>query len=47
MPQGREDKVLSDAHIARMLRQVEHSRYPARDRVIVLLSVRAGLRAKA
>jgi Protein of unknown function (DUF3363) len=32
--------------IARMLREVEHSRYPLRDRVMVLLSVRAGLRAK-
>jgi hypothetical protein len=34
---------VSSSLIARMLREVEHSRYPARDRVIVLLSVRAGL----
>jgi integrase/recombinase XerD len=46
VPQGKQAKTLTDANIARMLREVEASRYPVRDRVIVLLSVRAGLRAK-
>jgi integrase len=46
MAQGKQAKTLTDAQIARMLREVEHSRYPLRDRVMVLLSVRAGLRAK-
>jgi integrase/recombinase XerD len=46
MAQGKQAKTLTDAQIARMLREVENSRYPLRDRVMVLLSVRAGLRAK-
>jgi integrase/recombinase XerC len=46
MAQGKQAKTLTDAQIARMLREVENSRYPIRDRVMVLLSVRAGLRAK-
>ena len=47
MAQGRQAKILTDHQIARMLEHVEtSSRYPARDKVIVLLSVRAGLRAK-
>jgi integrase/recombinase XerD len=46
MAQGKQAKTLTDSQIARMLREVEHSRYPLRDRVMVLLSVRAGLRAK-
>jgi integrase len=46
MAQGKQAKTLTDSQIARMLREVENSRYPLRDRVMVLLSVRAGLRAK-
>jgi integrase/recombinase XerD len=46
MAQGKQAKTLTDVQIARMLREVENSRYPLRDRVMVLLSVRAGLRAK-
>jgi integrase len=46
MAQGKQAKILTEANIARMLREVETSRYPLRDRVTVLLSVRAGLRAK-
>ena len=46
MAQGKQAKTLTDAQIARMLREVENSRYPLRDRVMVLLSLRAGLRAK-
>jgi len=39
-------KMLTPEEIAAVLRHVEaHSRYPERDRVLVLLSVRAGLRA--
>ncbi len=39
-------KMLTPEEIAAVLRHVEaHSRYPERDRVMVLLSVRAGLRA--
>jgi hypothetical protein len=37
MAQGKQAKTLTDAQIARMLREVEHSRYPLRDRVMVLL----------
>jgi integrase len=46
MSQTRQAKILTDAQIERMLAAVEANRYPLRDRVIVLLSVRAGLRAK-
>jgi integrase len=46
MAQGKQAKTLTDSQIARVLREVENSRYPLRDRVMVLLSVRAGLRAK-
>lgn len=44
--QGRQAKMLSEAQIRAALGQVEHSRYRDRDRVMVLLSVKAGLRAK-
>jgi integrase len=46
MAQGKQAKTLTDSQIARMLREVENSRYPLRDRAMVLLSVLAGLRAK-
>lgn len=42
---GRQAKVLSTHALARVLTRVETHTFPARDRVIVLLSVRAGLRA--
>jgi integrase/recombinase XerD len=45
MAQGKQAKTLTPAQVARVLEEVEHSRYPARDRVMVLLSVNAGLRA--
>src|SRR5262249_8156383 len=44
--QGKQAKVLTDAQVRRALSEVEHRRYPLRDRVMILLSVRAGLRAK-
>jgi integrase len=43
---GKQAKVLTDAQIRAALRETEGRRYPKRDRVMVLLSVRAGLRAK-
>lgn len=44
--QGKQAKVLSEAQIRAALSEVERSRYPGRDRVMILLSVKAGLRAK-
>jgi integrase len=45
--QGRQAKVLSDAQVRAALGHVDSaSRYPERDRVMILLSVKAGLRAK-
>lgn len=38
-------KIISDAQIRAVLNHVSTSRYPLRDRVMVLLSVRAGMRA--
>jgi integrase len=43
---GKQAKVLSDAQIRAALAAIETRRYPKRDRVMILLSVRAGLRAK-
>src|SRR5229473_3275868 len=42
--QGKQAKILSEAQIRAALGQVERSRY--RDRAMILLSVKAGLRAK-
>ena len=43
---GRQAKLISDSVLQRMLAHVRrHSPTPARDRVMILLSVRAGLRA--
>jgi integrase/recombinase XerD len=45
--QGKQAKVLTDAQVRAALGHVESvSRYPDRDRVMILLSVKAGLRAK-
>ena len=47
MAQGKQAKVLSEAQAKAVLRHVEdHGRYPDRDKVMVLLSLKAGLRAK-
>jgi integrase/recombinase XerD len=48
MGQGKQAKILSDAQLRSILRHVEdrHGRYPERDRVTILLSAKAGLRAK-
>jgi len=43
---GKQAKILTDKQVALALAAVATRRYPIRDRVIILLSVRAGLRAK-
>ena len=42
---GKQAKVLFDHHVQDLLAYATRSRYPVRNRVIVLLSVKAGLRA--
>jgi integrase len=42
---GKQAKILSSDHIGELLFFAETTRHPLRDRVIVLLSVKAGLRA--
>lgn len=42
---GKQAKLLTRAMLATMLRAVRHSRHPIRNKVIILLSVKAGLRA--
>jgi integrase/recombinase XerD len=42
---GKQAKVLSRQQVIAALRHVRRSRYPQRDRVMILLSVKAGLRA--
>ena len=43
---GKQAKILSDAQLNRVLCEVEISSHPERDRVMGLLSHKAGLRAK-
>jgi integrase len=43
---GKQAKILTERQIKAALAVVSDRRYPARDRVMVLLSVKAGLRAK-
>ena len=43
---GRQAKVLTPGHLRRLLSLTNRSRFPERDRVMVLLAVRAGLRAR-
>jgi len=45
MGEGKQAKVLRQRELQRLLDHVSHSRHPERDRVIVLLSFKAGLRA--
>src|SRR5712671_856642 len=42
---GKRAKFLSQAHVEDLLFFADHTRYPIRNQVIVLLSVKAGLRA--
>jgi integrase/recombinase XerD len=44
--QGKQAKVLTDTQVRAALAACDRHRYPLRDRVMILLSVRAGLRAK-
>ena len=44
MSQGKQAKMLTPAQVGRVLNEIKLSRYPERDRVIVLLSFNAGLR---
>jgi integrase len=46
MSLGRQAKVLNRAQVHGLLGHLEHTRYPLRNRMIALLSLRAGLRAK-
>ena len=42
---GKQAKILSQEHVDDLLFFAEHSRHPLRNRIIVLLSVKAGLRS--
>lgn len=42
---GKQAKVLKRQQVLEALRHVRYSRYPERDRIMILLSVKAGLRA--
>src|SRR5260370_25532254 len=42
---GKQAKILTPQQILAALRRVRHGRYPQRDRVMILLSFKAGLRA--
>src|SRR5215471_8271200 len=42
---GKRAKILGPAHVEDLLFIAQHTRHPVRNRVIVLLSVKAGLRA--
>lgn len=44
--QGKQAKILTDSQVRDALAACNDNRYPLRDRVMVLLSVRAGLRVK-
>lgn len=42
---GKQAKIISDSELRQLLKLARQSRYPARNKVIVLLSAKAGLRA--
>ena len=46
MALGKQAKIVDPRHVAKLLDHVAKSRHPERDRVMVLLSFKAGLRAK-
>ena len=46
MPQGKQAKILTPKQEAAIVQLLQGTRYPARDRVMFLLSMKAGLRAK-
>ncbi len=46
MALGKQAKILTDKQVRAVLAELENRRYPTRDRVMFLLSIKAGLRAK-
>jgi integrase/recombinase XerD len=46
MALGRQAKIVTDKQVRAVLAELETRRYPRRDRVMFLLSIKAGLRAK-
>ena len=46
MALGKQAKILTDKQVRAVLAELETRRYPIRDRVMFLLSIKAGLRAK-
>src|ERR1700693_3382773 len=46
MALGKQAKILTDKQVRAVLAELDTRRYPIRDRVIFLLSIKAGLRAK-
>src|SRR5258707_6704003 len=46
MTLGKQAKILTDKQVRAVLTELDRRRYPLRDRVIFLLSIKAGLRAK-
>ena len=46
MALGKQAKIISDKQIRVVMAELENRRYPARDRVMFLVSIKAGLRAK-
>ena len=46
MALGKQAKILTDRQVRAVLAELDTRRYPLRDRVIFLLSIKAGLRAK-
>src|ERR1700738_1743553 len=46
MPLGKQAKILTDKQVRAVLAELDTRRYPLRDRVMFLLSIKSGLRAK-
>ena len=46
MPLGKQAKILSDKQVRAVLAELDTRRYPLRDHVMYLLSIKAGMRAK-
>jgi integrase len=46
MPLGKQAKILTDKQVRAVLAELDTRRYPLRDRVIFLLSIKAGMKAK-
>src|SRR5713226_4056969 len=46
MALGKQAKILSDKQVRAVLAELDTRRYPLRDRVMFLLSIKAGMRAK-